>query len=243
MDRRQVITGAAGAALGGAAEAGANQVIGVRYLFEYEYLFIGLKAGSGAAGRRSFMAHLAGPCATALAAAGAQMLGVFTPQLGWESQELAVVLRMNGENRSLDERAIAAIFAGPGVATRQRHRMTGTTRPKVGELPRPGGIYVHRWFEVRTADLAEFLKLSKEGWVDFEQRFAVNIFGLFEEVHEKIRPERTTRLLLLTRYADHGVWEASRDPTTDAMKSFQRRQQLTLSSKAASTLLATLPNP
>ena len=40
------------------------------------------------------------------------------------------------------------------------------------------------------------------------------------------------------RYASHGVWEASRDPTTDAMKSFQRRAQLTLSSRGCSTLLA-----
>jgi len=42
---------------------------------------------------------------------------------------------------------------------------------------------------------------------------------------------------LITRYADHGVWEASRDPTSEAMQIFARRQQLTRRSWAASTLL------
>ena len=30
----------------------------------------------------------------------------------------------------------------------------------------------------------------------------------------------SSRLLLITRYGDHGVWEASRDPTTEAMQIF-----------------------
>ena len=49
-----------------------------------------------------------------------------------------------------------------------------------------------------------------------------------------------TRLLLCTRYRDHGVWETSRDPTTDAMAAFQRRQKLTRDTWAASTLLTVL---
>ena len=45
-----------------------------------------------------------------------------------------------------------------------------------------------------------------------------------------------TRLLLITRYGDHGVWEKSRDPSTAAMAAFARRQLLTRDSWAASTL-------
>ena len=46
------------------------------------------------------------------------------------------------------------------------------------------------------------------------------------------------RQLLLTRYRDHGVWEASRDPTSDAMQIFARRQAITRWTKGCSTLLA-----
>ena len=46
-----------------------------------------------------------------------------------------------------------------------------------------------------------------------------------------------TRVFLLTRYKDHGVWEASRDPSTTAMKAFARRQALTRVTWNASTLL------
>jgi hypothetical protein len=47
--------------------------------------------------------------------------------------------------------------------------------------------------------------------------------------------------LLVTRYASHGVWEDSRDPSTTAMQTFARRAMLTLSTRAASTLLVTPP--
>ncbi len=42
----------------------------------------------------------------------------------------------------------------------------------------------------------------------------------------------------MTRYKDHGVWEASRDPTTEGMKTLMRRQAITRVTWAASTLLA-----
>ena len=87
-------------------------------------------------------------------------------------------------------------------------------------------------------DLNEFLALSQQGWGDFEARFDTKIFGLFTV-------ERTTsdislggqRLLLITRYKDHGVWEASRDPSTAAMDAFRRRSAITRETWNASTLL------
>lgn len=78
-----------------------------------------------------------------------------------------------------------------------------------------------------------------EGWRDFEARFETTIFGLFTAAPSAAdREAGVTRMLLITRYASHAVWEASRDPSTDAMAAFRRRQQLTRSSRAASTLLA-----
>jgi hypothetical protein len=103
---------------------------------------------------------------------------------------------------------------------------------------------VHRWFDVATASVAEFVDLSGQGWRDFESRFATKIFGLFRAPRTAQDEQRgLTRLLLLTRYASHGVWEESRDPSTEAMGIFQRRQQLTKGSRAASSLLADLGAP
>lgn len=41
----------------------------------------------------------------------------------------------------------------------------------------------------------------------------------------------------MTRYKDLGEWQASRDPTSEAMKIFARRRELTRVSLARSCLL------
>jgi hypothetical protein len=105
-------------------------------------------------------------------------------------------------------------------------------RPRPEDHLIPGGTYVHRWFEIKPSDREEFVRLSVEGWADFEKKFDAKIFGLLAAAAGP-----NLRLLLLTRYGSHGVWEASRDPTTEGMRAFQRRGQLTLSSRGCSTLL------
>jgi hypothetical protein len=103
-------------------------------------------------------------------------------------------------------------------------------------------VYVHRWFAVEAGAEDEFVQLSSQGWAHFETLFDARIFGLFRaETSEADRADGVTRLLLVTRYGDHGVWEASRDPTTEAMQIFIRRQQLTRRSWAASTRLVVSP--
>ena len=84
----------------------------------------------------------------------------------------------------------------------------------------------------------EFLKLSVEAWVDFEARFETQVFGLFaaEPSDEDIR-DGARRLLLMTRYRDLAEWQKSRDPTTEAMKVFARRRELTRSSLARACVL------
>ena len=129
---------------------------------------------------------------------------------------------------------------GPGVRSAERHRLQATARPSAADRLKPGGIYVHRWFVIATPSLAEFVDLSTTGWRDFEARFDTNIFGLFTaEQTPQDKAAGQTRLLLLTRYRDHGVWEESRNPTTDAMAAFQRRQLITRDTWNVSTLLVT----
>jgi len=143
-----------------------------------------------------------------------------------------VLLRGDGAGAALE---------APGLIARARiERLTETLRPADDAVPRPGGIYVHRWFEVGAADADAFIDLSGQGWRRFEAQFDTQIFGLFRAApSDADGAAGLQRLLLLTRYADHGVWEASRDPTSEAMQIFARRQQLTRRTWAASTLLVT----
>jgi hypothetical protein len=159
-------------------------------------------------------------------------LGLFTSQLGWAASEAAVLIE-DAEGAARD----GALAQAPGLAVTYRRLMRPTLRPADGARLAAGGVWVHRTFEVRTENLATFVALSGEGWADFERRFDARVFGLFEVIEPRHDPA-VTELLLMTRYGSHGIWEDSRDPTTEAMQTFQRRAALTLRTRAASSLLA-----
>jgi hypothetical protein len=193
----------------------------------YDYLFLTLKRAPAA------QQALADQLKAAVLPSG-EVVGQFVPQLGWAGNEAAVLVRWaDGRDGDLDP-----ITGGYIVAGSQATRLTPTVRPVGAALPLAGGIYVHRWFEVETAATDEFVTLSGQGWAHFETLFDAKIYGLFKgEPNAAQRQAGVTPLLLLTRYGSHGVWEASRDPTTEAMQIFARRQQLTRRSWAASTRL------
>ncbi len=82
------------------------------------------------------------------------------------------------------------------------------------------------------------MTLSGEAWPDFESRFDARIFGLFgAEASPDDLQQSQRRLLLMTRYRDLGEWQRSRDPTTEAMKIFARRRELTRVSLARACAL------
>lgn len=202
----------------------------------YDYLFLDLEdAKLGAAPSRAY-AEFVQTRAAGIAAAGGEVLGLFTPQLGWVARQAALLVRWQADVRGRD-REIASLLRDRTVRIGQRATIAPTLRPGTGDRPKPGGIYVHRWFVVETPNVAEFLTLSAEGWRDFESRFDTHIFGLFS-AERSLEDKRSgvTRLLLITRYGDHGVWQASRDPSTAAMAAFARRQLITRDTWAASTL-------
>lgn len=171
--------------------------------------------------------------APALKGAGGAVVGQWAPQLGWANDEAAVLVRWTGARGDL-----AAVTGLGGVARASVERLAPTIRPADADRPPAGGIFVHRWFAVEAGAEDEFVDLSSRGWAHFETLFDARIFGLFRaELSAEDRAAGVARLLLVTRYGDHGVWEASRDPTTEAMQIFLRRQQLTRRSWAASTRL------
>jgi hypothetical protein len=231
VDRRRWIAGAGASILAPAtAEAAGGAPM-------YDYLFLDLEAPAGTPPAKAYADQVRAR-AGGIAAAGGQVLGLFTPQLGWVARQAALLVRWNAGARSRDTEMDAVTRGGPVRAAR-RDRLDATLRPAPADRPQPGGIYVHRWFVVGTGNVDEFLALSQQGWHDFEARFDTRIFGLFTA--ERTADDRrlgSTRLLLITRYRDHGVWEASRDPSTAAMAAFRRRAELTRDTWAASTLLA-----
>jgi hypothetical protein len=226
MQRREVIAGVAVAAATGARAQPRGPT--------FEYLFVQLKPQSP---RGPFLTLVSQTVRPLVTASGGEIVGLFTAQLGWGSNELAVLVRWPDVGAVRD--LTPTLQRAPQVDSVERHSLEATVRPRPEDRLSPGGVYVHRWFSIRPKDREEFVRLSTEGWVDFEKRFDARIFGLMAET--KARRDGTQWFLLLTGYGSHAVWEASRDPTTDAMKSFQRRAQLTLSSRGCSTLLTPLP--
>ncbi|MFM8375517.1 MAG: hypothetical protein ACKN9P_05585 [Phenylobacterium sp.] len=170
--------------------------------------------------------------AQALRAAPLPPVAVFAPLLGFASNTvLALFPALEGD-------AALAVTRAPGVTSALRTRLSPTARPERGAKPAAGGIYVHNWFNIDAGAVEEFVALSVEAWPDFEARFDARIFGLFlAEESELDRSQGARRLLLMTRYGDLGVWQASRDPTTEAMKIFARRRELTRVSLARSCTL------
>ena len=203
----------------------------------YDYLFLDLAPAADRPVRGALAEHLAGSTAAALRAAGGAVLGAWTSQLGWKSSEVAVLVGWrDGVGR--DEAALQSLLPSPLVRSSRRDRLSPTDRPKAGARPRPGGIYVHRWFVIGERAVPEFVALSVLGWRDFETRYETSIYGLFQaDRSDDDIKTGAVRMLLLTQYRDHGVWETSRDPSSDAMAAFARRQKLTRSSWAGSSLL------
>lgn len=195
----------------------------------YDYLFLTLVRGRPAHARLTE--------ALPAAIGSRELVGQFAPQLGWASNEAAVLLRGDADEAARAA-AAKAVEGLADVAALRRERLTPTLRPADAAKPVPGGIFVHNWFHVDAESTEEFVQLSGEAWVDFEGRFDTTIFGLFTaERSDDDRAQGVQRLLLITRYAGHGVWEESRDPSSAAMKIFARRHELTRHTRACSTLL------
>ena len=108
--------------------------------------------------------------------------------------------------RRPDDEAARPLDAPGPIADAISELLTPTLRPADDAIPKAGGIYVHRWFEVEAGAADEFVELSGRGWERFEAQFDTQIFGLFRA---GVTPADTEagaqRLLLLTRYAGHGV--------------------------------------
>jgi|GEM_PF-987345 len=208
--------------------------------FIYDYVFIDTVPGAGGSTQKAFVEHVRTLGLHAVRAASGEALGYLTPLIGWTSQQVAIVLRWptNAPGR---EQAVTDLTSHPAVRTIERSRLAATVRPAPADLPKTTGIYTHRWFDVKTADVPEFIELSKNAWPYFEGEFDSTVFGLFRaDQSADDRARGTTRMLLNTQYSSHAVWEASRKPSSEPTELFHRRNNLTLSTRVASLRFNTL---
>lgn len=234
IDRRRWLAGGAAAIAAGrgakAAEGGTGRV--------YDYLFVDLDTPLGGRPYTGYLKQVQARAAE-IEREGGQLLGFFTPQLGWRTGQAALLV---GWDRDADarDRLMGDLAGLQGVRDARRDRLQATARPAPRDQPRAGGVYVHRWFVIDAASLDEVVALSTQAWRGFERDFDARIFGLLKAAQTpEDQARKLTRLLLLTRYGDHSVWEASREPAEEAKAAFARRHQLTHETWAASTLVRT----
>ena len=196
----------------------------------YDYLTFNLVRGRQA--WADFAAHVRS-VAPKIAESGGEVIGLFQPQLGFGSNDAVVLLRWpdGGRDRLRD------LDLAPGVNTMHPEKLTPTVRPADGDVLKAGGIYVHRWFTVDADGVADFISLSNRAWTNFVGSYDTQIFGLFtaERTAADLR-EGAGRLLLLTWYASHGVWENSREQTRDPEGLFAKRHALTRTTVGKSSL-------
>lgn len=196
---------------------------------QYDYLTFTLARGRKA--WADFASHVRS--APAIAAAGGELLGLFQGQLGFASNEAVVLLRWPDAGRRAH-----VLETAPGVVALVAEELTPTVRPSDGKTLKSGGIYVHRWFTVDAERVADFVDLSNRAWANFEGSYDTEIFGLFTaRASAQDTRNGEGRLLLLTYYASHGVWETSRDQTRDPAGLFVKRHELTRSTIGRSSLM------
>ena len=197
----------------------------------YDYRTLELVRGRAA--WAAITAHMRDSARKAIADSGGELLGLFSPQLGFASNEATVLSRWPSAIRDVPDALVL-----PEIVASRREALVPTVRPKDSQALRTGGIYVHRWFTIDKDHTADFIDLSNRAWGKFEGSYDTEIFGLFTaEPSEEDRKASAQRLLLLTWYRDHGVWEASREQAQDAKSLFAQRHLLTRSTIGRSSLL------
>ncbi|MGD8831723.1 MAG: hypothetical protein PVF57_14055 [Pseudomonadales bacterium] len=167
-------------------------------------------------------------------AEGVTVWGVWSGLFGVASNELLVVAATESD-------AALPAFTGaldPTVRVQDALRLAPTVRPVSTAPCRRSGLYVFRFFDVRTNDVEEVASLSKQAWETFENTsaYAAEPQGLFREVGATRDPGR---MLLVTWYDGLESWQTSRRPAPEATANFQRRRSLTLGTLALATTLVT----
>ncbi len=164
----------------------------------------------------------------------ARLVGAFMGLFGLSNQSLFVLLSVPDEP---DAPAALRACLPADITVFELLALRATVRPHDDAPITRAGVYVFRFFDVRTPDMAEVAALSQAGWDTFErgEHYATEPMGLFRSA-DATAP--AGRMLLLTWYDNFTSWERSRTPHPDATANFRRRLALTQSVVAYATRLA-----
>ena len=133
----------------------------------------------------------------------------------------------------------APTLASEEIVSSNFHVLEASVRPVEDTPPTYDGVYVFRWFDIDASDWDTFREISNTAWPNMERVFDVNICGFWR--HRDV-VEPNAKVLLLTRYADLSVWEASRwwnNPAAAAdasMGRFKKRNEMIKSTVAYPSL-------
>ena len=174
-----------------------------------------------------------GDAASAWRQAGITLWGAWEGLFGVASNELIVVLAASGERPEAD---FTGLLDGKSVSIRDSLLLAPTVRPEGPAPCEAPGLYVFRFFEVATANVAEVAELSRQAWETFENAdvYRSEPQGLFRPYDQQIA---VGRMLLVTWYDGLESWQTSRAPDPAATENFKRRRALTEGTLALATRL------
>jgi hypothetical protein len=166
---------------------------------------------------------------------GYSLYGIFFGLFGMATNELYLVaVREDSGPFSDIVTPLSKLVSLNNLRLQESYQLCPTVRPTEHTMRTKKGIYVFRWFDVKNRDVDEIVKLSDDAWVSFEDDFESEVQGLFAECD---RSKEQVKMLLLTRYRDLSVWEASREPSEEAKQKFMRRHELTIETTPFATRL------
>ena len=174
-----------------------------------------------------------GEVASAWRQAGITLWGAWEGLFGVASNELIVVAAASGERLETD---FTGVLGDASVLIRESLLLAPTVRPEGTAPCQTPGLYVFRFFEVATANVAEVAELSRQAWETFENadNYASEPQGLFRPYDQSID---SGRMLLVTWYDGLESWQTSRAPDPAATENFRRRRALTDGTMALATRL------
>ena len=196
------------------------------------YCYLQLKGeGRDRAALSSALAEVAGTWRSG----GITLWGVWEGLFGIASNELIVVAAASGR---LPASAFTDPLASAPIEIRDSLLLTPTVRPEGSAPCETPGLYVFRFFEVPTANVAEVAALSREAWETFENAddYQSEPQGLFRPLDQSAA---SGRMLLVTWYDGLESWQTSRAPDPAARENFLRRRALTNGTLALATRLIT----
>ena len=175
----------------------------------------------------------------AIAALGGRLFGVFASQIGLPRNQ-AIVLSVWPDAIAAAQHGDAVLAGSDSVTIAERALWDATVRPAEGAVIGPvGGIVTHRWFQVRDADVAQFLELSDTAWGNFEETEDTKVIGLWR--NRQPQPgvtdlRRMTCDRALTAWDKSRCWSANPNPAAAAAHArFRARYDITLDSNVVVT--------